>query len=64
MLTSGVVLLHENACPHTAAHAQAPLEHFNSGLFEHPHYSFDLILSDYHLLTHLKDWLWSQLFSN
>jgi hypothetical protein len=29
MLTSSVVLLHDNVCPHTAACTQALLEHFN-----------------------------------
>jgi hypothetical protein len=28
MLISGVVLLHDNACPHTAAPTEALLEHF------------------------------------
>jgi hypothetical protein len=28
MLTSGVVLLHDNMRPHTAAHTRALLEHF------------------------------------
>jgi hypothetical protein len=36
MLTCGVMLLHDNACPHTAARTQALLEHFNLELFEHP----------------------------
>jgi hypothetical protein len=29
MLISGVVLLHDNVCPHTAACTQALLAHFN-----------------------------------
>jgi hypothetical protein len=47
MMTSGVVLLHDNAHPHTAAHTQALLEHFNWELFDHPPYCPDLALSDY-----------------
>jgi hypothetical protein len=39
MLTYGVVLLHDNACPDTAACTQALLEHFNWELFDHPPYS-------------------------
>jgi hypothetical protein len=35
MLTSGVVLLHDNACPHTVARTRALLEHFNWELFDH-----------------------------
>jgi transposase len=49
MLTSGVALLHDNACQHTAACTQALLEHFNWELFDHPPYSPDLAPSDYHL---------------
>jgi histone-lysine N-methyltransferase SETMAR len=64
MLTSGVVLLHDNARPHAAAHTQALLEHFNWELFDHPLHSPDLALSDYHLFTYLKNWLRSQHFRN
>jgi hypothetical protein len=46
MLISSVVLLHDNACLHTAAHTQALLELFNWGLLDHPLYSPDLALSD------------------
>jgi transposase len=60
MLTSGVVLLHDNARPHTAARTRALLEHFNWELFDHPPHSPDLAPSDYHL----KNWLGSQHFTN
>jgi hypothetical protein len=36
MLTPGVVLLHGNARPHTAARTRTLLEHFNWELFDHP----------------------------
>jgi hypothetical protein len=42
MLTAGVMLLHENACPHTAACTSALPEHFNWELFDHPPYGPDL----------------------
>jgi transposase len=42
MLTYGVVLLHDNSRPHTAARTSALLEHFNWELFDHPPYSPDL----------------------
>jgi hypothetical protein len=42
MMTSGVVLLHNNTRPHTAACVRALLEHFNWELSDHPHYSPDL----------------------
>jgi histone-lysine N-methyltransferase SETMAR len=51
MLTYGVVLLHDNAHPHTAAYTQALLEHFNWVVFDHPPYSPDLAPSDYYLLA-------------
>jgi histone-lysine N-methyltransferase SETMAR len=58
MLTSGVVLLHDNAGPYTitAALTRALLEHFNWELFDHPYYSPDLAPSDYDLFTYLKNW--------
>jgi histone-lysine N-methyltransferase SETMAR len=33
-------------------------------LFDHPPYSPDLALSDYHLFTYLKNWLGLQRFNN
>jgi hypothetical protein len=33
-------------------------------LFDHPPYSPDLALSDYHLFTYLKNWFGSQRFNN
>jgi hypothetical protein len=62
MLTSGVVLLNDNACPHTAVCTQMLLEHFSWELFDHPPYSPDLALNGYHLFTYLKNWLGSQCF--
>jgi transposase len=64
MLISGVVLLHDNARPHTAARTLALLEYLNWELFEHPLYSPDLAPSDYHLFTCLKNWLRSQRFNS
>jgi transposase len=66
MLTYGalVVLLYDNALPHTAARTRALLEHFNWGLFDHPPCSPDFSPSDYHLFTYLKIRLGSQRFNN
>jgi transposase len=64
MLTYGVVLIHDNTFPHTAARIRAQLEHFNWELFDYPPYSPDLIPSDYNLLTYQKNWLRSQRFNN
>jgi hypothetical protein len=46
MLTSGVVLLHDNVRLHTDARTRVLLEHFNWELFDHPPYSLELVLSD------------------
>jgi hypothetical protein len=53
-----------NAHLHIASRTGALLEHFNCELFDHPPYSPDLTLNDYHLFTYLKDWLGSQHFNN
>jgi transposase len=63
MLSYGLVLLHGNVRPHTAARIRALLKQFNWELFD-PHYSPDLTPSDNHLFTYLKDWLGSQHFNN
>jgi hypothetical protein len=42
MLTSGVVLLHNSACLHTASRTQTLLEPFKWELSEQPPYSPDL----------------------
>jgi histone-lysine N-methyltransferase SETMAR len=62
MLTKGVVLLHDNAWPHTAAHTKALLQQFNWEIFEHPPYSPDLAPSNYQLFTNMKVWLANQRF--
>jgi histone-lysine N-methyltransferase SETMAR len=64
MLTSGVVFLHDNARPHTDARPRALLEHFNWELFGHIPYNPDLVPSDYHLFTYLKNWVRLQRFNN
>jgi hypothetical protein len=64
MLISGIVLLHDNTCPHTDSQTQALLGHFNCDLFDHPPYNPDPTPSDCHLFTYLKNWLESQRFNN
>jgi hypothetical protein len=64
MLISCIVLIYDNACPHTVPRIPALLDHFNSGLYDHPSYSTDLAASDYRLFTQLKNWMESQRFSN
>jgi hypothetical protein len=64
MLTSGVVLLHDNGRLHKAPCTRALLDHFDWELFGHPPYSPDLAPSDSHLFNYLKNWLVSQRFNN
>jgi transposase len=62
MLTKGVVLLQDNARPHTAARTKALLQQFNWETFEHPPYRPYLAPSDYHLFTKMKVWLANERF--
>jgi histone-lysine N-methyltransferase SETMAR len=62
MHTKGVVLLHDNARPHTAARTNALIKLFNWDIFDHPSYIPDLVPSDYYLFTKLKVWLGIQCF--
>jgi hypothetical protein len=64
IMTSGVVLLYDNARPYTAARTQAVMEYFIWELFDHRPYNLDLAPNDYHLFTYLKKWFRSQRFSN
>jgi hypothetical protein len=64
MVTSGVVILQDNARPLTAARTGVLLKHFNWKLFDYPPYSLYPALSYYHLFTYLKNWLRLQSFNN
>ncbi|KAJ4451550.1 hypothetical protein ANN_03016, partial [Periplaneta americana] len=57
MLTASVVLLHDNARPHTARRTAAALTEFCWELFDHPPYSPHLAPSDFHVFLHLKKFL-------
>jgi histone-lysine N-methyltransferase SETMAR len=61
MLSLGVVMLHDNARPHTAAATQELITTFGWEQFHHPPYSPDLAPSDFHVFLHLKTFLggWS-----
>lgn len=62
MLSNGIVLLHDNARPYTAARTTALLQKFKWEVFDHPPYSPDLAPSDYHLFCKMKVWLATQRF--
>ena len=53
-MSSGVVLLHDNATPHTSVKTVEWLQKYNWEVLEHPAYSPDLAPSDYHLFGPLK----------
>ena len=62
MLAKRIVLLHDNARPHTATRTNALIKLFNWEIFDHPPYSSDLAPSNYHLFTKIKVWLATQRF--
>jgi hypothetical protein len=47
-------MLHDNACPHTAAATQDLIVTFGWEQFDHPPYSPDLPPEDFHVFLHLK----------
>jgi len=53
-LTKGVLFLHENALAHRALATQKKLAYLGFQYLDHPPYSLDLALSDYHLFPGLK----------
>jgi hypothetical protein len=57
MLSQGVVMLHDNARPHTASATQDLITTFGWEQFDHPPYSPDLAPSDFHVFLHLKTFL-------
>jgi histone-lysine N-methyltransferase SETMAR len=63
LLSSGVILLHDNATPHTAAATRAQLSRYNWEILEHPPHSPDLAPSDFHLFGPLKRKLSGQRFA-
>jgi histone-lysine N-methyltransferase SETMAR len=52
--SQGVVMLHDNGRPHTAATMQDLIATFGWEQFDHPPYIPDLAPSDLHLFLHLK----------
>lgn len=63
-LTSGVLLLHDNAPVHASRKAQAAIRACDFKQLDHPPYSPDLAPSDYYLFRHLKKFLRGQRFSS
>jgi len=63
-LSQGVVLLHDNARPHTTAHTINTLQQLNWEVLEHPAHSPDLAPSDFHLFGPLKNALRGRRFAD
>ncbi|XP_071454407.1 histone-lysine N-methyltransferase SETMAR-like [Hetaerina americana] len=62
MLTSGIVLIHDDAHPHSAGATQPFLVQCQWNIFNHPPYSPDLVPIDFHLFPDLEKWLGGQSF--
>ena len=56
-------MLPDNACPHAAAQNVETLKELNFEVLEHPTYSPDLALLDYHLFGPLKQALRGRRFT-
>ena len=63
LLLKDVVLLHDNARTHNAAHTAESLRKLKFEVMPHPPYSPDLATSDYHLFGPLKEALRSHRFT-
>jgi len=64
MLSATILLLHNNAWPHSAAQTQDLITTFKWEQMDHPQYSPDLAQSDYHLFLHLRKFLGGKQFDN
>ncbi|GFT37733.1 histone-lysine N-methyltransferase SETMAR [Trichonephila clavipes] len=62
LLTSGVLLLHGNAIPHSAINTQNLIRSFGWEQIDHPPYSPDWAPSDFHLFRYLKEFLGGKRF--
>jgi len=62
-LSKEIMLLHDNAHSHTAAHTLETLKQLKWEAMEHPAYSPDLAPSDFHLFGLLKEALRGRRFS-
>ena len=64
-LSRGIVLIHDNARPHTARQTQTLLhDAFHWDTFDHPPYSPDLAPSDFYLFSKMKEHLACKRFTD
>ena len=64
ILSATILLLHDNARPHSAAQTQDLITSFRWEQMDHPPYSPDLVPSDFHLFVHLKKYLGGKQFDD
>ena len=62
LLTKGVLLLHDNARPHSANQTTVMLRSFMWEVLQHPPYSPDFAANDFHLFGPLKQHLSGKRF--
>ena len=62
LFSKRVLLLHDNAPPHTAAYTVGTLRALKFEVLKHPPYSPDLAPSDFHLFGAVKEQLLGQKF--
>lgn len=63
-LTRGILLLHDNARPHTSYETQTAIRGLGFEVMPHPAYSPDLAPSDYHLFAKMKEPLRGKRYNN
>jgi histone-lysine N-methyltransferase SETMAR len=61
-LSEGILLLHDNACPYTAACTLETLRKLKREVMEYPAHSPDVAPSDFHLFGPLKEALGGRRF--
>jgi len=61
-LSKEILLLHDSACPHTAAHTLETLKQLKWEAMEHSAYSPDLAPSDFHLFGLPKNAMGKTIF--
>ena len=64
MLSATILLLHDNARPHSAAQTQDLITSFRWKQMDHPPYRPDLAPSNFHLFLHLKKFLGGKRFDD
>jgi histone-lysine N-methyltransferase SETMAR len=62
MISRGVVMLHDDGRPHTAAATLDLIAKFGWERFDHPPYSPNLAPCDFHVILHLKTFLGGRRF--